>query len=174
MGDPMSTKTIRLNGKKVTVNVPDDSQQLLYILREQLAQHGPKFGCGVAQCGACTVLVDGKITRSCVAAFSTINDGASVTTLDGLSNNNPHPMQQAFLEHQAGQCAFCMNGMIMGAVGWLQNRIAAGNRAVPSNQEVADYLSGATPDSTLNYICRCGSHSRIVAAIVSAAQEMVS
>jgi aerobic-type carbon monoxide dehydrogenase small subunit (CoxS/CutS family) len=167
------SKTLRLNGKKVTVDVPDMSQQILYVLREQLEQRGPKFGCGVAQCGACTVLIDGSITRSCVTQLGAIADGADVETLDGLSRGRLHPMQQAFLDQQAGQCAFCMNGMIMGAVGWIQGRIDAGNRSVPSPTEVADFLSGSSPDGKLNYICRCGSHPRIVAAIVAAAAEMV-
>lgn len=169
----MPSKTLKLNGKKVTVDVPDVSQQILYILREQLGQRGPKFGCGVAQCGACTVLVDGTITRSCVTALSAVADGADVETLDGLSRGRLHPMQQAFLDQQAGQCAFCMNGMIMGAVGWIQGRLDAGNRTVPTPAEVADFLSGASPVSTFNYICRCGSQPRIVAAIVAAAAEMV-
>lgn len=169
----MSTRTIVLNGKKERVTVPDDSQQLLYILREQLGQHGPKFGCGVAQCGACTVLVDGKVVRSCVTPLSSVSDGAEVSTLDGLARGRLHPLQQAFLDQQAGQCAFCINGMIMGALGWLQGRIDAGNRVVPTPDEVADYLSGATPESKLNYICRCGSHPRIIAAIVAAAEEMM-
>jgi nicotinate dehydrogenase subunit A len=172
----MGQKTIRLNGKKRKVSVPDDSQQLLYVLREQLDQQGPKFGCGVAQCGACTVLVDGKIVRSCVTPLSSVADGADVSTLDGLATDDDddlHPLQRAFLDKQAGQCAFCVNGMVMGALGWLQGRIATGNRSVPEPREVADYLSGATPESTLNYICRCGSHPRIVEAICAAAGKMV-
>ena len=169
----MSTRTIVLNGKKVTVSVPDDSQQFLYILREQLGQHGPKFGCGVAQCGACTVLVDGKVVRSCVTPLSSVSDGVAVSTLDGLARGRPHPLQQSFLDQQAGQCAFCVNGMIMGALGWLEGRVRAGNRRVPTPEQVADYLSGATAESSFNYICRCGAHPRIVAAIVAAAEEMV-
>ncbi|MDT4900627.1 MAG: nicotinate dehydrogenase subunit, partial [Pseudonocardiales bacterium] len=90
----MGQKTLRLNGKKRKVSVPDDSQQLLYVLREQLDQQGPKFGCGVAQCGACTVLVDGKIVRSCVTPLSSVADGADVTTLDGLATDDDlHPLQ---------------------------------------------------------------------------------
>lgn len=169
----MPSRTIRLNGRRTTVSVPDDAQQLLYVLREQCGQRGPRFGCGVSQCGACTVLVDGKVTRACVAPLSGVPDGADVRTLDGLETGRLHPLQQAFLDQQAGQCSFCMNGMIMGALGWLEGRIAAGNRAVPSEQEIADHLSGAGPDSTFNYVCRCGSHPRIVRAIRAAAEAMV-
>lgn len=169
----MASRTIRINGKKATVSVPDDSQQLLYVLREQLGQRGPKFGCGVAQCGSCTVLVDGDVTRSCVTKLSAVADGAHVTTLDGIATGRLHPMQRAFLDLQAGQCAFCVNGMIMGAIGWIGKRLAAGDATVPSEADVRAFLSGEAPGSTFVYLCRCGSHQRIVAAIRAGAQEMV-
>lgn len=168
------TRSLIVNGEQRTVSVPDDTERLLYVLREQCGQRGPKFGCGVAQCGACTVIVNGSITRSCVTRLNTVPDGATVRTLDGLgTEDEPHPVQRAFVERQAGQCAFCVNGMIMGAVGWLESRVAAGNSAVPSREEIADFLSGALPDSTFNYICRCGAHTRIVEAIHAGAEEMV-
>ena len=176
----MPSRAIVLNGRPASVSVPDDSQQLLYILREQLDQQGPKFGCGVAQCGACTVVVNGAAVRSCVTALSAIPEGAEVRTLDGLAQPDVdgelelHPLQKAFIDEQAAQCAFCINGMVMGSLVWLEGRIAAGNPAVPSREEVADYLSGATPESALNYLCRCGAHNRIIEAIRVAAKKMAS
>jgi nicotinate dehydrogenase subunit A len=168
------TRNLSVNGQPRTVTVPDDTERLLYVLREQCDQRGPKFGCGVAQCGACTVIVNGTVTRSCVTRLNTVPDGADVRTLDGLGiEDRSHPLQRSFVDEQAGQCAFCINGMIMGSLGWLESRIAAGNTAVPSREEIADYLSGALPDSTFSYICRCGAHTRIIEAIHSGAAEMV-
>jgi aerobic-type carbon monoxide dehydrogenase small subunit (CoxS/CutS family) len=179
-------RTIRLNGKKVTAEyghvpaqgtTPEASEQLLYWLREQHGQRGAKFGCGVSQCGACTVLVDGEPVRSCVRQLHTVPERADVRTLDGLASGTRHPLQRAFEEHQAAQCAFCINGMVMGSLGWLESRIAGGNRGVPSDAEVRDFLSGVTPATPggepENYLCRCGAHNRIVAAIRQAAGEMV-
>ncbi len=98
------TRKLRINGTMQHVSVRDDTEPLLYVLRDQLQLNGPKFGCGVAQCGACTVLVDGKITRSCVTKMNTLSEGARITTLDGLgSSHKPHPLQQAFVDQQAGQ-----------------------------------------------------------------------
>ncbi len=166
-------RKLRINGKMQHVSVRDDTEPLLYVLRDQLQLKGPKFGCGVAQCGACTVLVDGKITRSCVTKMNALSDGADITTLDGLGNpQKPHPLQQAFIDQQAGQCAYCANGMIMGALGFLQGRIDAGNHDVPSEDEVKQFLSGTSSTSPLVYLCRCGSHPRIIRAIQQAAKEM--
>jgi len=166
--------TLSVNGTKQTVFVDDDTEPLLYVLRNQLGLKGPKFGCGVAQCGCCTVLVDGVITRSCVTKMSAIGDGAEVTTLDGLgSAEQPHPLQQAFIEEQAGQCAYCSNAMIMGALGFLEGRVNAGNRDVPSEDEIKQFLSGESSTPPFVYLCRCGSHPRIVRAIQHAAKEMV-
>lgn len=173
MATPL-TRTLSINGQTQSVSVDDDTEPLLYVLRNQLGLKGPKFGCGVAQCGACTVLVDGVITRSCVKQMNTLNDGTSVTTLDGLgSAQQPHPLQQAFIAQQAGQCAYCGNAMIMGALGFLQGRIAAGNRTAPSEEEIKQFLSGESSASPLVYLCRCGSHQRIVRAIQQAAKEML-
>jgi aerobic-type carbon monoxide dehydrogenase small subunit (CoxS/CutS family) len=176
----MPRLTIRLNGQQVTADyqaigagTSQVSEDLLYWLRERFGQHGPRFGCGVAQCGACTVLLNGVPTRSCVLQAHTVPALADVRTLDGLASDGPHPLQQAFVEQQAGQCAFCVNGMVMGSLGWLEGRIAAGNREVPSTDEIKDFLSGASPVSGQNYICRCGTHARIVAAIQRAAEVMV-
>nr|WP_192751091.1 2Fe-2S iron-sulfur cluster-binding protein [Actinopolymorpha pittospori] len=152
------TRTLNLNKASRTVQVADDGEQLLYVLRNQLGQHGPRFGCGVSQCGACTVLVDGQIRRSCVAPLRTIPEGANVETLDGLGTpEDPHPLQKAFTDEQAGQCAYCINGIIMGALGWLRQRQAAGTTTAPTEEEIAAFLSGEAPGSTLNYLCRCGA-----------------
>jgi nicotinate dehydrogenase subunit A len=166
--------SLLLNGDPVTVSIPDDTEPLLYVLRSRLKQLGPKFGCGVAQCGACTVLVNGAVRRSCVVAMNTLASGAAVTTLDGLapSPNNLHPLQQAFLDHQAGQCSFCINGIIIGAYQWLQARAATGNRAVPTDDEVKNFLSGIGQTPPFVYLCRCGAHLRMIRAIQQAAQEM--
>ena len=178
----MPSRTIRLNGRQVSADYQTagsgaslSSEDMLYWLREQFGQHGPRFGCGVDQCGACTVLLDGVPTRSCVLQMHTVPDRADVRTLDGLAQNagHLHPLQRAFVDLQAGQCTFCVNAMIMGALGWLEGRIASGDRSVPSEAEVEAFLSGAAPDGQQNYLCRCGTHTRIVAAILSAAKEMV-
>ncbi len=177
----MALRKIRLNGKQVSAAYQsigtgdaETSESLLYWLRERFEQKGPLFGCGVSQCGACTVLLDGVITRSCTFPMHSVEDQAEVRTLDGLADKDrPHPLQKAFEELQAGQCGFCLNGLIMGSLGWLEGRIANGNQKVPSVQEIKDFLSGAAPDTPQNYICRCGAHLRIVAAIRSAAGEMV-
>lgn len=169
------TRNLELNGTAVSVSTPDETERVLYVLREQCDQRGPKFGCGVAQCGACTVLVNGGIARSCTLPLAAVPEGAEVRTLDGLGTSaQPHPMQRAFIDLQAAQCAFCINGMIMGAVGWIESRMAAGNNAVPSREEIADFLSGESEGNPFNYICRCGAHTRILDAIHAGAVEMTS
>jgi aerobic-type carbon monoxide dehydrogenase small subunit (CoxS/CutS family) len=179
----MPSRTVQLNGTTAQADyesagsgAAEASEQLLYWLRDRLGQHGPRFGCGIAQCGACTVLLNGAPTRSCVRQMHTVADQADIRTLDGLADENGglHPLQKAFIDLQAAQCGFCANGLVMGSLGWLQGRIAAGNRAVPTEQEIKDFLSGASADNTSNYICRCGTHTRIVAAIRTAAEEMVA
>ncbi len=173
-----TTVNIVLNGLPASAIVLNPAEPLLYVLRNQLDQCGPKFGCGIAQCGSCTVLINGGIVRSCVTPCSAVASGAEVTTLDGLTKNvgkpneKLHPLQTAFIAEQAAQCAFCMNGMIMGAKGWIDKRIANGNKAVPTEDEIKRFLSGKSAESTLVYICRCGAHTRIVRAIQRAAQEM--
>lgn len=171
----MGSVDLKVNGQAVTLSYRQASDDLLYLLRDQLGLTGPRFGCGISQCGACTVLVDGAVTRSCVKTAGSLNGGEQVITLEGIGTAaSPHPLQEAFVEEQAGQCAFCSNAMIMGALGWLNARIASGNTDVPSDQEIADYLSGQSPDNAkLNYICRCGSHLRIIAAIRKAAGRMM-
>src|SRR5262249_25933639 len=118
-------------------------EPLLYVLRNRVGTLGVKFGCGVAQCGACTVIVDGVTKRSCIAPIRTIPAGARVETAEGLGQpHNPQGIQQAFIDNQAAQCGFCISGIMMGASSWLKSRAAAGNTSVPTNGEVHDFLSG--------------------------------
>ena len=150
--------TLSVNGKSRTLDVEPDTP-LLYVLRDNLELHGPKFGCGLAQCGSCTVLIDGKAVRSCSLAVSKVGAG-KVVTLEGLGTpQKPHPIQQAFIDEQAAQCGYCINGMVMQTAAFLGAR--QGN---PSEREIRQALQ--------NNLCRCGTHQRIVAAVKSAAALM--
>jgi nicotinate dehydrogenase subunit A len=135
----------------------DADMPLLYALRNDLALKGPKFGCGVAQCGACTVIIDGNATRSCVIPVSAV-DGASIRTLDGLGTaDRPHPVQAAFIEEEAAQCGYCTNGWIMTAVAGLERN------PNPTEREIRDMLAGLK--------CRCGTHMAILRAVRRAAES---
>ncbi|OLE39449.1 MAG: (2Fe-2S)-binding protein [Candidatus Rokubacteria bacterium 13_1_20CM_2_70_7] len=149
--------TLVVNDKSQTLDVDPDTP-LLYVLRDTLALHGPKFGCGLAQCGACTVLLDGNAIRSCTTPVSRAV-GKKVTTLEGLgSSDKPHPLQKAFIEEQAVQCGYCINGMIMTAKALLDRK------PNPSEREIKQTLAGN--------LCRCGTHPRIVRAVRRAAALM--
>jgi aerobic-type carbon monoxide dehydrogenase small subunit (CoxS/CutS family) len=152
-----SNINLLINGQTFSVEAEPDAT-LLSILREQLDLTGSKYGCGEGQCGACTVLIDGKAHRSCVTpVWSAANK--SVTTIEGLARGQHlHPVQQAFLDEDAMQCAYCTSGMIMSAVSLLNNK---GN---PSDEEILQFMQGN--------ICRCGTYPRIVAAIRKAAAAM--
>ena len=150
---------LNVNGKPASIEVDDPEMPLLYALRNDLGLHGPRFGCGRAQCGACTVHVDAKPVRSCVFPVSKVGK-SKVTTLEGLGTAaSPHPLQKAFIEEQAVQCGYCINGMIMQATAWL-----AARRASPSEREIRQALA--------ENLCRCGTHQRIVAAVKRAAVLM--
>jgi nicotinate dehydrogenase subunit A len=152
----MATKALNVNGKRVTVTIDDPDMPLLYALRDNLALKGPRFGCGLAQCGACTVHVDGKAVRSCVTPLSSIKPAQKVVTLEGLgTRQNPHPLQRAFIAEQAVQCGYCINGMIMESAAFL-----ATNKK-PSESDIKKVLA--------NNLCRCGTHARIVKAVKRAA-----
>ncbi|MFZ1103656.1 MAG: (2Fe-2S)-binding protein [Hyphomicrobiaceae bacterium] len=152
----MATKSLNVNGRQVSMTVDDPDMPLLYALRDNLALKGPRFGCGLAQCGACTVHVDGQSVRSCVTPLSSIKDGQRVVTLEGLGTpQQPHPVQRAFIQEQAAQCGYCINGMIMESAAFL-----AGNRK-PTEAQVKQALA--------NNLCRCGTHARIVRAVLRAA-----
>lgn len=145
---------ITVNGAAHEVAATADTP-LLYVLRNELQLNGPKFGCGLAQCGACTVLLGGRAIRSCVTPVSEAAQ-APVTTLEGLGGGGQlHPLQQAFLDEQAGQCAYCISGMIMSAAALLAEKPR------PSDDEIKTALAGN--------LCRCGSHLRILRAIKRAA-----
>ena len=150
--------TLNVNGKSHQVDVEADTP-LLYVLRDNLGLHGPKFGCGLAQCGSCTVLIDGKAVRSCTFAVSKVGAG-KVVTLEGLGTpQKPSPVQQAFIDEQAAQCGYCINGMVMQATAFLNAR--------PTNPSERD-IRQALQDN----LCRCGTHQRIIAAVKRAAALM--
>ena len=148
-----------VNGSKRAVQADADSP-LLYVLRDQLELHGPKFGCGLGQCGACTVHIDGQAVRSCVYPVSAVGKRA-VTTLEGLgSSAKPSPLQQAFIDEQAAQCGYCINGMVMQAADLLKRN------PKPSEAQIREGLA-------MN-LCRCGTHQRIVRAVQRASGQTLT
>ena len=152
----MAKISLRINGKNQTIDAEPD-MPLLYALRNDLQLNGPKFGCGLAQCGACTIIMDGNAIRSCVTPVSATQN-KSITTLEGLgSTKKMHKIQQAFVDEQAVQCGYCINGMIMTAKALLDNN------AKPTEHDVRDALQ--------DNLCRCGTHNRIIAAVLRAATE---
>lgn len=147
----------KLNGNDVSVDV-DPQTPLLEVLRNDFELNGPKFGCGLAQCGACAVLLDGASIRSCVMPIQNVV-GRTVTTLEGLGSvENPHPLQTAFIEEQAMQCGYCASGIITTSAALLEQNPA------PSNDDIKQALSG--------HLCRCGAQPRMVRAVASAAKKM--
>lgn len=154
----MAKKSLNVNGKRVSINYDDPQMPLLYALRDNLALHGPRFGCGLGQCGACTVHIDGAAVRSCVTPLATVSDKQKVVTLEGLgSPQKPHPVQKAFIDEQAAQCGYCINGMIMESAAFL-----AKNKK-PSEADIKNALA--------NNLCRCGTHARIVRAVKRASAQ---
>ncbi len=148
---------LRVNDAARNVSVEPDTP-LLYVLRNDLELNGPRFGCGLAQCGACTVLIDGRATRSCVTPVSAVG-GKAVTTLEGLGTpQKPHPLQKAFIEEQAAQCGYCANGMILAAKALLDRN------PKPTEAQIRKALSAN--------LCRCGTHNRIVRAVQRASREV--
>lgn len=151
-----NTITLNVNGADHAVGAPPNSM-LLYALRDNLKLHGPRFGCGLGECGACTVIMDGAAVRSCVTPLSAA-EGTKITTLEGLgTTEKPSVMQQAFIDEQAGQCAYCMNGMIMTATAFLDKH------RTPSRDDIKKALN--------DNLCRCGTHMRIVRAVERAAKN---
>lgn len=149
--------SLSINGKTYSVEA-DPATSLLTVLREHLDLTGSKYGCGEGMCGACTVLVDGKAQRSCITRASSVA-GKQITTIEGLANGDRlHPVQQAFLDVGAMQCAYCTSGMIMSAVALLKKN------ASPSASQIVDFMDGN--------VCRCGTYPRIVSAIQKAAGVM--
>jgi nicotinate dehydrogenase subunit A len=151
----MANLTLRVNGRAQTIDADDVDMPLLYALRDSMALHGPKFGCGLGQCGACTVIVDGNAVRSCQMPVSRAA-GREITTLEGLgSPEDLHKVQAAFVEEQAAQCGYCTNGMIMSATALLAKT------PHPTEAQVRTALAGN--------LCRCGSHVRVLRAVLRAA-----
>jgi nicotinate dehydrogenase subunit A len=148
------SKTLHVNGRRVSVKFDDPEMPLLYALRDSLALRGPRFGCGMAQCGACTVHIDGEAVRSCITPLSAVSDKQKVVTLEGLGGSGGrkmHPVQRAFVEEQAVQCGYCINGMIM------QSAALLAKNKKPSDAEIKQALT--------KNLCRCGTHARIVRAV---------
>ncbi len=154
----MSNVTLKVNGKTHTVDI-DPSTPLLYILRNDLGLQGPRFGCGLGQCGLCTVLVNGEATRSCIMPASAVTD--EITTLEGLAEGGTlHPLQQAWIDEQVPQCGFCQNGQIMTAKALLDKN------PNPTDAEIRDGMA--------NTLCRCMTYYRIQAAIKRAAKMIAA
>ena len=151
----MAKKSLNVNGKRVSISYDDPQMPLLYALRDNLGLHGPRFGCGNGQCGACTVHIDGTAVRSCVTPIDTVTDKQKVVTLEGLgSSQKPHFVQKAFIDEQAAQCGYCINGMIMQSASFLTEN------KKPTEAQVKEALA--------HNLCRCGTHARIVKAVMRA------
>ena len=150
----MARFSFSVNGDARTVDSRDPAQPLLYVLRNALGLTGPKYGCGLGQCGACTVMVDGEAVRSCITPVSAVA-GRKVTTIEGLgSPASPHPVQAAFVTEQAAQCGYCISGMVMTSAALLAKN------PQPTVEQAKDALAGN--------LCRCGTHQRIVRAVMRA------
>jgi nicotinate dehydrogenase subunit A len=148
----MSTLSLTVNGRRQTLEL-DPAMPLLYVLSDELQLRGPKFGCGLGQCGACTAIVDGRAVRSCVTPVGTVA-GAEITTLEGLGTSERlHPIQRAFVDAQAAQCGFCLNGVILTAKAFLDRNPRA------SDADIREALSGV--------LCRCFTHARMIHAIAA-------
>ena len=153
----MPKLTLHVNGVKRTVNVRDPNEPLLYVLRNTLSLTGAKFGCGLGQCGACTVIIDGDAVRSCVLPVSKVV-GKKVTTIEGLGTpEKPHPLQAAFITEQAAQCGYCVSGMVM------TGAAALARKPKLTREDAQQALAGN--------LCRCGTHQRILQAMVRAARK---
>lgn len=152
----MTQITLKVNGESRMVDT-DPTTPLLYVLRDSLELNGPRFGCGLGQCGACTVIINGNTVRSCSFPVSSAK-GKQITTLEGLGTvAHPHALQAAFVEEQAAQCGYCMNGMIMTA------KVLLDKNPHPSDEEIKRALEGN--------LCRCGSHLRVIRAVKLASQS---
>ncbi|KMM80958.1 (2Fe-2S)-binding protein [Pseudomonas deceptionensis] len=152
---PVKTVTLQVNGQRVAVTAMADTP-LLLVLRNDLQLNGPKYGCGLGECGACTVIIDGVAARSCVFPLSGA-EGRTITTLEGIgTREHPHRVQQAFIDEQAAQCGYCMNGMIMTAKALLDRN------PHPSEEQIRNELSAN--------LCRCGTHIEIMRAVMLAAR----
>lgn len=153
----MSLLSLKVNGQTHSIDV-DPTTPLLYVLSDDLGFRGPKFGCGLGQCGSCTVLVKGQAVRSCITAVESVQ-GVEIITLEGLGTiDKPHPIQKAFIEEQAAQCGYCLNGVILTAKAFLDKNPKA------TEKEIQEGMS--------RVLCRCFTHTRMLRAIGRARQEM--
>ncbi len=152
----MATYTLNVNGKNHEVEADEDTP-MLWVLRDNLNLVGTKYGCGMAQCGACTIHIDGKATRSCVLPISNIGT-QKIKTIEGLSENGTHPLQKAWIEHDVPQCGYCQSGQIMNAAAFLAEN------PKPTDAEIIENMNGN--------ICRCGTYTRIKAAVKTAAKNL--
>ena len=154
----MSKVDLTVNGRAISVTVENEETPLLAVLRNELGLVGTRFGCGLEQCGCCMVLIDGAPQKSCAKPIRSVA-GKSITTVEGLGTpEHPHPLQQAFLDEQAGQCGYCLSGILVSATALLERNPR------PTRAEIAKALD--------DNICRCGSHNRILRAVERAAQRM--
>lgn len=156
MPDPAPEITFTVNGRRVSVSVPEGTP-LLHVLREEVGLKAARFGCGQATCGACTVVVDGRAVMSCDLPVGSVR-GASVETAEALAADPPHPLVAAFLDHQAGQCGYCLPGILMSAKALLAEE------SLPTRARIAEALDA--------HLCRCGTHVRILDAVEDAAARM--
>ena len=153
----MADISLKVNGKKYTLDLKPETK-LLWVLREHLGLTGSKYGCGVGQCGSCTIHINGAPIKACTLPVSAVADGKAVTTIEGLSKDRSHPLQKAWIEQQVPQCGYCQSGQIMQAAALLSNNPS------PSREEIISHMNGN--------LCRCGTYLRIIKAIQSAAQEI--
>ena len=150
----MATYTININGQSKTVTVAEGTP-LLWVIREHLSLTGTKYGCGIGQCGACTIHVNGTAMKSCTLPVEAVTEGQELTTIEGLSTDNAHPLQKAWVAAQVPQCGYCQSGQIMQAATLLENN------PKPSREEIIQHMNGN--------LCRCGTYLRIIKAIEMAA-----
>lgn len=153
----MANISLTVNGKKHNLYVQPEAK-LLWVLREHLGLTGTKYGCGVGQCGSCTIHIDGNPVKACTLPVSAVANGQAVTTIEGLSEDRSHPLQKAWIEHQVPQCGYCQSGQIMQAASLLASN------SNPSREEIINHMNGN--------LCRCGTYLRILKAIQSAAQAI--
>jgi len=153
----MKSYTLNVNLNQFKVEVAEEAL-LLWVLREHLGLTGTKYGCGIALCGACTIHVDGQPMRACTLPVANVAQGQKITTIEGLSQDGAHPVQEAWIEAQAPQCGYCQSGQIMQAAALLKHN------AAPSREEIKSYMNGN--------LCRCGSYMRIVEAVEGASKKI--
>ncbi len=153
----MAVFNLKINGKKQEVDVAPDTP-MLWVLRDHVQLLGTKFGCGIGQCGACTIHIDGVAMRSCSVPVSAIKASSEITTIEGLSDDGDHPLQEAWIEHDVPQCGYCQSGQIMNAAAFLKDH------PDPTDEDIDAAMNGN--------LCRCGTYIRIKKAIKTAAQNM--